>query len=108
VSHLSPDYARMTPQRHREPPPEVFIGEWLHALGVRPRDVARGAHLNEGYLSQLISGQKIKPSTLTVKKIGDFLGMDWRDLYRRPPSAEVIKEAATLDPAILARLRQRK
>ncbi len=104
---LSVHDAWMPSQRHREPPPALYIREWLVALGTRARDVSRGARINEGYLSQLISGQKIKASAATLKRIGDYLGLpDWTDLYKRPPSREAIKAAAMLNPATLARLRR--
>jgi hypothetical protein len=104
---LSTDHAWMPRQPSKDDQPELFIGQWLSALGIRARDVARGAHINEGYLSQLISGDKVKPTAGMVKKIGDYLKIYWRDLYRRPPSRDVIKEASTLDPAVLARLYKR-
>lgn len=104
---LSTDYAGMAPQRRREPQPKLFIGEWIHALGMRPRDVARGAGVNEGYLSQLISGQKIKATPGYVRKMANFLGIDWRDMYDPPPSREALRAAATINPATLARLRNK-
>jgi transcriptional regulator with XRE-family HTH domain len=103
---LSVHDAWMPSQRHREPPPEVFIGEWLHALDIRPREVSKGARVNEGYLSQLISGQKVNASAAMVKRIGDYLGIDWRKLYERPPNREILRAASKLDPAILARFRK--
>ncbi len=108
MSLLSTDHAWMPSQRHREPPPKLYIREWLLALGVRARDAHRGAGINEGYLSQLISGQKVKASAYTLKKIGDYLGMaDWTDLYKPPPSREAIRAASMLDPATLARFRSK-
>jgi hypothetical protein len=103
---ISVNHGEMHRQRPRAPSPELYIGEWLRALDIRPREVSRGAQVNEGYLSQLISGQKIKASAGTLKRIGDYLGIDWRKLYERPPNREAIRAALALDPALLARFRK--
>ena len=107
MTWISVDHGEMPLQRPRKTPPKLYIREWLVALGVRARDVSRGAGVNEGYLSQLISGQKLKASAYTLEKIGNFLGMaDWTDLYKPPPSREAIRAASMLDPNTLARFRR--
>src|SRR6185436_1229896 len=63
--------AKARRREKREPPP-YFIGEWIRALGARPRDVAKGANVNEGYLSQLISGEKKNPGNGLLLDIAKY------------------------------------
>jgi hypothetical protein len=106
MTWISVDHGGMPLQRPRKPPPQLYIGEWLHFLDIRPRDCSRGAQVNEGYLSQLISRKKLKASAGTLERIGVYLGIDWRKLYDPPPSREAVRAALALDPAILARFRR--
>jgi transcriptional regulator with XRE-family HTH domain len=57
----------------------LAFGLGLHK---RPIDVVRGTEINEGYLSQLISGKKKNPSGLILAQIADFLGIPMSYFYR--------------------------
>lgn len=83
----------------------LYIGQWIRALHKRPRDVSKGTGINEGYISQLISGEKKNPSGAKLALIAEYLDIPLGYLYRPPPGQEFLEEAATLDPAILSRLR---
>ena len=68
-------------------------------------DVVRATKINEGYLSELISGKKKNPSADALYKIADFLEIPLDYLYRLPPDRAFIEEAAKFDPSVLAKLR---
>jgi transcriptional regulator with XRE-family HTH domain len=95
------------PQKRRPPPRQfrkLFVGEWIRALNYRQVDVVRATGINEGYLSELISGGKKNPSFQVLSQIADFLGIPVSYFNRPPPDREFIAEAAELDPKVLARL----
>ena len=98
-----PVIARRKP---RPVPPPLYIGEWIRALGMRPADVARATGRNEGYLSQLINGQKRRPSLGLQKEIADALGIPMMYFVTPPPPREVVEQAGAIDPGVLARLRR--
>jgi hypothetical protein len=89
----------------RQPPP-LFLGQWLLALGRKQSELARATGINEGYISQLISGEKKNPGTAVLGQIGDFLGIPQHYLHQPPPDRGFIEEVSRLDPDVLARLRR--
>lgn len=93
-------------RRPRPVPPPLYIGEWIRSLGRTPAEVSRGIGRNEGYLSQLISGQKKNPSLGLQQEIADELGIPMEYLRRPPPDKDFIDQAKTLDPAVIDRLRR--
>lgn len=84
----------------RPSPPPLYIGQWIRNLGYRPRDVARGAPVNEGYLSELIKGTKKAPSVEVLHAIAVFLKIPRDALHKPPPPKEVIDAARAYGPAI--------
>jgi len=70
-----------------------------------PAEVVRATGINEGYLSQLISGEKKNPSGRTLLLISGHLGIPMGLLYEPPPDREFIEKAGKIDPAILSRLK---
>jgi transcriptional regulator with XRE-family HTH domain len=66
--------------------------------------VVRATGINEGYLSELISGAKKNPSFEILNQIADFLGIPVNYFNRPPPDRDFIAEAAGLDPRVIARL----
>lgn len=90
--------------KRRPPPPPLFIGQWIRAMGLTPAEVARDAPMNEGYLSELISGRKQKPSIEILQAIAKVLGIPRDKLHEPPPAKEVIEAARTLGPSVLRRL----
>jgi transcriptional regulator with XRE-family HTH domain len=83
----------------------LYIGQWIRALGMTPAEVARGTGMNEGYLSQLISGDKKNPSGATLSLLAGHLGIPIDYLYRPTPDREFIEKAGQIDPSVLARLK---
>lgn len=83
---------------------KLFVGEWIRALGFRQVEVVRGTGINEGYLSELISGGKRNPSFEVLNEIAEFLGIPVSYFNRAPPDREFIAEAAEIDPRVLAKL----
>lgn len=86
-------------------PPPLYIGRWIRALGSRPRDVARGIGMNEGYLSELINSRKTNPSPQIQAAIAEFLDIPVDYFKRPPPTPQAIKEIAEIDPAVIERLK---
>lgn len=103
-----PIKARTPAKRRRRPPRPHFIGPWLIALGAKAADVVRGAKVNEGYLSQLISGQKDNPSDGFLLDVATYLGVTVENLREPPPSPEAIAQTSKLSPDVIARLRVRR
>jgi transcriptional regulator with XRE-family HTH domain len=88
----------------KRPSRKLFVGEWVRALGFRQVEVVRATGINEGYLSELISGNKRNPSFDFLSQIADFLGIPVSYFSRPPPDREFIAEASELDPKVLAKL----
>lgn len=93
---------RARPQRAPLP---LFLGQWLRALGIKQVDVVRGTTVSEGYVSQLVSGEKKNPNPAILNEIADFLGIPLHYLRRPPPPKEFLQEVGALDPAVIERLR---
>lgn len=83
---------------------KLFVGEWIRALGFRQVEVVRATGINEGYLSELVSGSKKNPSFEYLNEIAEFLGIPVSYFNRAPPDREFMQEAAELDPKVLAKL----
>lgn len=100
--HMPAKAPRKRPERPVKP---LFIGQWLKALRLQQRKVAKEAGINEGYFSELISGKnKTNPSNAVVFAIAEAMGIPWHVLYQPPPDKEFLQKAFTLDPAVLLRL----
>lgn len=109
------DHGHMPPRPRKgrrlrpEAPEPLYIGQWIRALGMRQIDVVRVTGMNEGYLSELCSGKSDKiPGWSVMSGIADALGIPVDYLRRPPPDQGFIEQAASLDPAVLARLRNRR
>jgi hypothetical protein len=93
---------RKRPQEATEP---LFIGQWLRVLNLRQIELVRATGINEGYISELISGRKDNPSGAKLRLISDFMGIPMQCLFEPPPTPELVKQATKIDPVVLARLR---
>lgn len=98
--------SRKAPKSRSRAPTTYFIGPWLRALGHKQRDLVTAGILNEGYLSELISGGKRNPSAEIIMDIADFLGIPVDYLREPPPTPEFIQQASELDPEVLKKLRK--
>lgn len=98
----------MAKDNSNEPVPEfdLHIGLWINALGRQQSEIAANLGVNEGYLSQLISGQKRNPSYDLVKRLADELGIPIDYLRRKPPTRADVEQVMALDPGVLNRIRQ--
>lgn len=76
----------------------LYIGEWLTKLGRRPSELSKASGVDEGYLSQLISGEKNNPSAAQLMAISTELGISVNALYSRPPVVDVTDRVRTLRP----------
>lgn len=82
----------------------LYIGQWLARLGRRPREVCKGAGVDEGYMSQLISGEKDNPSAEMLRRISEELGISMNDLYKMPPEMDIAPGTHEMRPDQLATL----
>jgi hypothetical protein len=98
---------RTAPKRPPKQYVPVYLAEWLTVLGVAPVDLVKAGVISEGYLSHLRAGKKVNPSPGKLMQIGTFLGIQWTDLYRPPPSRGALDEVGPLDPVTLARVRSK-
>lgn len=92
------------PRKRREAPPH-FVGDWVRALGRRQVDIVRATGMNEGYLSQLISGKKNNPTPAILMEIADAIGLrPYTLFYQPPPDPKTIEQVAGIDPSVMAQL----
>lgn len=94
----------------KKPPakPPLYLGPWIRACKTTPAEVSRGTGINEGYLSQMISGKKDNPSGAKLSLIADFLEIPLGNLYKPPPPAAVLDQIADFDPKVIARLSRKR
>lgn len=95
------------PDQLEEAFPPLFVGGWIKTMGFRPSEVARETGINEGYLSQIISGKRDNPSRLVLHKIANCIGIPMEYFNRPPPNRQFLTEAAALDPTVLQKIRER-
>lgn len=95
------------PPRRRRQGPHAYIREWIRAFQLRPAELAKAADINEGYLSQLISGQKTNPSPGFLIDLAAVFPQPFHYtmFYQLPPDDHTLKTLAALDPALLANLK---
>lgn len=98
------DHRGMPKRRSEPPPPSLYIGQWLAALGLQARQVAKDAKMNEGYLSQLISGERTNPGGSVLFRVATAMGLKIHYLYEPPPPRELVRQAGRIDPGVLSRL----
>ena len=85
---------------------DLHIGAWIRFLGRKPTEIAKNAKINEGYLSQLISGEKQNPSYDMIRRIADELKIGIDQLRRPPPDEKTVELVRSLDPAIIERIQR--
>ena len=67
----------------------LYIGEWIAFMGKTQAEVSRDSDVNEGYLSQLISGKYDKDPRLSMlEAISDAIGVRVQALFSPPPPRE--------------------
>lgn len=96
--------AKSAPARKR-PTRVLQLGPWLTRLGKKPVEVAKKVGIGESYMSTLISGKKKGTPSLLVD-ISEALGLTVNDLYRMPPSTEMMETVEAMTPAQMAALAQ--
>jgi transcriptional regulator with XRE-family HTH domain len=87
--------------------PKLYIGEWIKALDLQPRAIAKAAGVSEPYLNQLIHRTKDNPSFKILFRIATAMGVGVKDLQSPPPSRSVLEEIKKIPPDQLERLRRR-
>lgn len=94
-----------------KPPPvrtrfRLYIGEWIEALGLERRKIAKIAGITEGYLSLIINNHELpepkNPSLMVALALADAIGVGV-DLLRHPPP-QTIEELRKLPAAVVDRL----
>ena len=100
---LAAENSRMK-QDPSELEPKLYIGEWIKALNLQPRAIAKVAGVSEPYLSQLIRRTKDNPTYKVLFKIATAIGVGVKDLQSPPPSRSVIEEIRKLSRDQLERL----
>jgi transcriptional regulator with XRE-family HTH domain len=101
-------------KKHRaapEPPPNIYLGDWLELLGIGPSEAARIAGCSQSYISNISRGVKPNINVLFLLRISEAIGITVNDLYQRPPSHAQLEQVAsysTTARATLLNLRRRK
>jgi transcriptional regulator with XRE-family HTH domain len=87
-----------------DPPEPLYIGPWLTVLGVTQAELSKKANINEGYLSQIISGKKQNPAFAKIARIADALGIPIDALRSMPPDKKTIEAIRSLNSGIVDRI----
>lgn len=82
----------------------LYVGAWIRARNFKPAEVAKNAPINEGYLSEIISGKKKNPSRQMLARIASYIGVKVSDFDRPPPSAKLLDQLSDFDPETIADL----
>ena len=89
----------------------LYVGEWvsrhLASSGKQQKDFAEAVGIEDGYLSELMSGKKKNPSAHVLRAISEEIGITVNDLYRKPPNQaqlDRLKNLSPTDAATLTRL----
>lgn len=90
------------------PPDPLYVGPWIRACETTQAEVSRKTGINEGYLSEIISGKKKNPSAAKLRQIAGFLKIPLGDLYKPPPPAAVLAQIADYDPEVITRLSKKR
>lgn len=92
-------------RENRAPPPVLYVGQWIRALGLIPATVAKGLKMNEGYLSQIINNTRV-PSVAMLNEIAGFLDIPAEYFKRPPPTSDFLAKVSEIEPKVLERLRK--
>ncbi len=76
--------------RRPKPVTSIYLGQWLIALGRTQVELHKATGINEGYISQIVSGQKGNPGLDKLQQIAEFLGIPMGSLFKRPPSQDAL------------------
>lgn len=84
----------------KKAPTVLFLGPWITRLGLDQAEVARGAKISPGYLSQLISGnpKPKRPSLSLGFALADAIGVTLDDLRKPPPGPSTVDLLRGLSP----------
>lgn len=89
--------------------PRLYMGEWIDALGLERRKIAKEAGITEGYLSLIINNHALdqpkNPSLGVALALADAIGVGV-DLLRHPPP-QTVEELRKLPADIVDRLLKR-
>jgi transcriptional regulator with XRE-family HTH domain len=85
----------------------IYLGQWLIALGRTQAEVHRATGINEGYLSEIVSGKKGNPGLEKLQLIADFLNIPVGSLFKKPPSPEVLQNLSPAHIEALGTLMER-
>ncbi len=77
-------------------------------MGFSPARVSRETGINEGYISQLISGEKSNPSYGILREIADHIGVPVAIFEKPPPDPKLTGELANLPPSVRDKLLTQK
>jgi transcriptional regulator with XRE-family HTH domain len=82
----------------------LYIGEWLAATGHGVAETAKSVGVDPSYISNMISNRRRNPAAHVLLAISEYLGVTVNDLYRRPPTREVLHSLGGLSPTALQSL----
>ncbi len=85
----------------------LFIGQWITRLGLQASEIAADAPINEGYLSELISGGKGNPSHAKLRAIARAMDIPVTYLFVEPPPAAAVDAMSQFDTKTIERLKGR-
>lgn len=92
----------------KEPPPEIFLGQWLDFFEVDVGDAAKAAGCTQGYVSNIIANRKPNVNVLYLLKISDVLGVTINDFYRQLPRKAELDAFKKLSPKAQAAILQKQ
>lgn len=89
--------------------PKLFIGEWIEALGLKQKDIAKASGVKKSYLNLLCKRKRDNPSLDILIAIANAMNLTIKDLQTCPPPAASIEAIRDIPSALIERIRgQRK
>jgi len=87
----------------------LYVGGWVDAyLAKNPElqqtDLADSIGISDGYLSELMSGEKKNPSIHVLRAVAKKIGIRLDDFYEKPPADTQLERLKNLSPSDAATL----
>jgi predicted XRE-type DNA-binding protein len=88
--------------------PKLYIGEWIEALGLTQKEVAKASGVKKSYLNLLCKRKRDNPSLNVLQSIAEAMGLTIQNLQTRPPEAASIETIRKIPSDLIERLRRQR
>lgn len=87
---------------------EIHLGDWLAFFDLGPSEAAKIAGCTQGYISNIVRGEKTNINVLYLLKLSEHLEVNINDFYRPLPSKTQLDALKKLSPRAQATILARK